>query len=406
MHFLLIHQSFATPDEPGGTRHFELARGAVEQGHQFTVIASGVSYLTGTSVGDEVKSTDKKVEGVRIIRAFTPSIFRGNFAGRLASFIGFAISSLIKALTVGRVDVVIGTSPPMFQAVSAWLLSVLRRRPFLLEIRDLWPEFIIDMGALRNRLMIGVSRRLESFLYSRATHIVVNSPAYVDYLVKKGVEQKRITLLPNGVDPTMFDPAADSNGIRPRFELEGKFVVVYAGAMGPANHLDLLVEAAEELKADVAVRFLIVGDGKERKRLEAAAKSRRLENILFVGAQPKREMQSFLAAADACVAVLQDIRMFRMTYPNKVFDYMAAGRPVVLAIDGVIREVVEKAGAGIYADPGDAKALADAVRFLVVHNDERAQMGRRGRSYVVEHFNRAKQSEQFVDLLQRVAAAG
>jgi glycosyltransferase involved in cell wall biosynthesis len=176
--------------------------------------------------------------------------------------------------------------------------------------------------------------------------------------------------------------------------------------MGPANHLDLLVEAAEELKADVAVRFLIVGDGKERKRLEAAAKSRRLENILFVGAQPKREMQSFLAAADACVAVLQDIRMFRMTYPNKVFDYMAAGRPVVLAIDGVIREVVEKAGAGIYANPGDAKALADAVRFLAGHSDERTLMGRRGRSYVVEHFNRAKQSEQFVDLLQRVAAAG
>jgi glycosyltransferase involved in cell wall biosynthesis len=406
MDLLLIHQSFATPNEPGGTRHFELARGVVEQGHQFTVIASGVSYLTGTSVGDEVKSSDENVEGVRIIRAFTPPTFRGNFAGRLVSFIGFALSSFIKAMSIGHVDVVIGTSPPMFQAVSAWLISVLRRRPLLLEVRDLWPEFIIDMGVLRNRLMIGVSRWLESFLYSRATHIIVNSPAYVDYLTRKGVAAEKITLLANGVDPTMFDPTANGNGIRPRFALEGKFVVVYAGAMGPANHLDLLVEAADELRSDAGIRFLIVGDGKERKRLEEAAESRELDNIMFVGAQPKREMQSFLAAGDACVAVLQNIRMFRMTYPNKVFDYMAAGRPVVLAIDGVIREVVEKAGAGIYADPGDVRALAEAVRFLAGHSDERTLMGLRGRSYVVEHFNRAKQSKQFVDLLQKIAAAG
>jgi glycosyltransferase involved in cell wall biosynthesis len=204
----------------------------------------------------------------------------------------------------------------------------------------------------------------------------------------------------------MFDPLSDGNGVRAKLKLDGKFVTVYAGAMGPANGLDLLLAAAEELKADSRICFLIVGDGKERKRLETAAVARNLVNVCFAGAKPKREMQSFLASADACVAVLQNIPMFRMTYPNKVFDYMAAGRPVVLAIDGVIREVVETAGAGICTAPGDAKSLADAIRFLACHQTEREQMSRNGRSFVEKHFNRSRQSQEFVDLLQRLAALG
>jgi glycosyltransferase involved in cell wall biosynthesis len=407
MHFLLIHQSFVTPDEPGGTRHFELARAAVELGQRVTVIASSVSYLTGRRSNSKSDGkTDHQVEGFRIVRTFTPGTRGGSFAGRLFSSIGFAASSLFGALRIGRIDLVMGTTPPIFQGVSAWLVSALRRCPFLLEVRDLWPEFVIDMGILKNRFLIGASRRLERFLYARADQILVNSPAYVDYLIKKGVTMDKIAVVPNGVDPTMFDPSSDGDGIRARLKLDDKFVVVYSGAMGPSNDLDLLLEAAEQLNEDPRICFLIVGDGKERSRLEAEARSRRLENIVFAGAQPKREMPSVLASADACVAVLQNIPMFRMTYPNKVFDYMAAGRPILLAIDGVIREVVETAGAGIYTPPGDAKSLADAVRFLARNEEAREQMSRSGRSFVEENFNRAEQSQQFVDLLQRLATHG
>lgn len=403
MHFLLIHQSFATPHEPGGTRHFELARGVIERGHQFTVVASRISYLTGQS-STTVSKTEMTIGGIRIIRAVTLPRLGRSMAARLASFISFAVSSLIKGLRIGKVDVVMGTSPPIFQAISAWLVSVVRRRPFLLEVRDLWPEFIIDMGLLKNWILIRGSRRLERFLYARADHILVNSPAYVDYLINRGVAQNKITLVANGVDPGMFDPSSDGNGVRTSLRLDDKFVVLYAGAMGPANHLDLIVEAAEELKADSQICFLIVGDGKERRRLQTDAETRRLRNIVFIGAQPKCEMHRYLASADACVAVLQNIPMFRMTYPNKVFDYMAAGRPVLLAIDGVIREVVEKARAGIYTPPGDPKSLAKAVVYLAGHQQAREEMSQSGRSFVEEHFNRATQCQQFVDLLQRLAA--
>ncbi|HVG20861.1 MAG TPA: glycosyltransferase family 4 protein [Blastocatellia bacterium] len=401
MHTLLIHQGFASPNEPGGTRHFELARRAVERGHRFTVVASDISYITASRTGS-VKA-DEMIEGIRVLRAFTHRSLHGGFIGRLFSFISFAASSIVKALGAGKVDLVMGTSPPIFQAASAWLVAALRRRPLLLEIRDLWPEFAIDMGILKNPVLIRLSRWLERFLYSRATHLLVNSPAYVDYLRGKGVPPSKITLLPNGVDPQMFDPAGDGNGLRRKLDLDGKFVVVYAGAIGPANDLGVLLDAASGLREEQRIRFLIVGDGKERRRLQAQAEAHQLENVMFVGAQPKQEMRHYLASADACVAILQNIRMFRMTYPNKVFDYMAAGRPVLLAIDGVIRQVVEAARAGIYVPPGDPEALAEAVRHLAANVEEREAMSRRGRSYVEKHFNRADQSGQFTRLLEKVA---
>ncbi len=399
MHVLLIHQSFALPDEAGGTRHFELGSRVVEGGHQFTVIASDISYLTASR--HKKIRTRETVAGVRVLRARTPRA-RKQFIARLFSFLSFALTSFWKALRVRDVDLVMGTSPPIFQAASAWLVATLRRRPLLLEIRDLWPEFIIDMGNLKNPLAIYLSRKLERFLYNRATHLLVNSPAYVDYLTAKGVALDKITLIANGVDPAMFDPTTTANGLRPQLGLDEKFVVVYAGAVSLANDLGLVIEAAKALQADLRICFLIVGDGNERERLEALVAEAGLKNVIFTGAKPKAEMRNYLASADACVAVLQNIPMFRMTYPNKVFDYLAAGRPVLLAIDGVIREVVESAEAGIFVPPGDVARLVEAVRYLVEHADERKAMSARGRAFVEKHFNRNEQSKQFINLLEKL----
>ena len=405
-HVLLIHQGFTMPNEPGGTRHFELGCGAARAGYQVTVIASDISYITGASAIDDTKLTLDVPERLTVLRARTGRTIHGTFVGRLFSLVSFAASSFIKALRIRRVDVVMGTSPPIFQAMSACLVAALRRRPFLLEIRDLWPEFIIDMGFLKNPLLIACSRWLEVFLYSRATHLLVNSPAYIDYLIQKNVPKEKITLVPNGVDPAMFDPSSDGSGVRKQLSLNDKFVVVYAGAVGPANDLDLLLEAAAHLKSDSLIHIVIVGDGKERKRLQAQAETKSLDNVSFAGPQPKNEMRNFLACADACVAILQNIRMFQMTYPNKVFDYMAAGRPVVVAIDGVIREVVETARAGIFSKPGDAASLADAIRFLAGHQKESQAMSRNGRIYVERYFNRSVHTEQFIALIQKMASAG
>lgn len=321
----------------------------------------------------------------------------------MVAFLSFMLASLWAGLRAGPVDLVMGTTPPIFQTISAWLVARLRRRPFLLEVRDLWPEFIIDMGALKNPWIIAMSRWLERFLYARASHILVNSPAYRDYLINKGITAGKIALIPNGVDASMFDPQAQGSEIRHRYNLDGKFVVTYAGALGLANDIPTILRAAAHLRDEENICFLLVGDGKERKTLERMAQQLALSNVIFTGVQPKSTMPAFLAASDACVATLKDIPMFRTTYPNKVFDYMAAGRPTILAIDGVIRAVIEDAQGGVFVPPGDATALATAIKALS-DNPARAQsMGRAARDYVVSHFDRQQQADAFVELVDQMS---
>lgn len=405
MRILLIHQAFVSPEEAGGTRHYELAEQVIRAGHQFTIVASDLSYLTGkVRYQQRYLVTEQQVGPLRVLRAYTYSALHRSFVWRVVSFLSFMVTSVWAGLRAGPIDLVIGTTPPIFQAVSAWLVAVLRCRPFLLEIRDLWPAFAIDMGVLRNPLLIKLAQWLERFLYARATHLLVNSPAYRDYLRQQGIPADKITLIPNGVTTSLFDPAAQGKELRRHWRLNGEFVVTYAGALGLANDIPTILRAAARLRNHKQIRFLLVGDGKERQRLEAMAQQEALSNVLFTGAVAKSQMPDVLAASNACVATLQNIPMFTTTYPNKVFDYMAAGRPTILGIDGVIRQVIEAAQAGIFVPPGDDLALANAVMVLASDAGKSQAMGRAARAYVEKHFERSKQATQFIILLERFAS--
>jgi glycosyltransferase involved in cell wall biosynthesis len=403
IHVLLIHQAFVGPNEPGGTRHYELGKHCVAQGQDFTIITSDLSYLTGKpAVRKEGLISEQRLDGLRVLRPYTyPSLHR-SFIWRVVSFLSFMVMSIVASIRSINIALVMGTSPPIFQAVSAWLIAKLRRRPFLLEIRDLWPEFAIGMGVLKNPVLIWLSRWLERFLYARATHIIVNSPAYRDFLVARGVPSDKISLIPNGVDTGMFDPSARGDGLRNSWGVDGKFLVTYAGALGMANDIPTVLRAATRLRNDTDIHFLLLGDGKDRIKLEGMARELSFTNVTFAGAISKSSVPEALAASDACIAILQDIPMFRTTYPNKVFDYMAAGRPTILLIDGVIRKVIEAARGGIFVPPGDDKALAEAIRELSRNQEKARAMGQAAREYVVEHFDRRKQADQFVELIQRV----
>ena len=398
MHLLLIHQAFSAPNDPGGTRHYEFARRLHAMGHRVTVVTSPYSYLTG-----EEKIDRASLDGINVRFAPTISGLHDSYVRRVLVFLTFMVSSVFTAFAVSEVDVVIGTSPPIFQAFSAWIVAALRRSPFLLEVRDLWPEFAIELGMLRNPLLIYLARALERFLYRRADHIIVNSPAYRDYLLAKGIQESVISLVANGVDASMFHPEDRGETFRCEFGLEGKVVVMYAGALGIANDIDCLLRAASHVRQDPEIVFVIVGNGKELSRLQHEAKSMDFGNVRFVPAQPKQRMPEVLAAADVCIATLKDIPMFRMTYPNKVFDYMAAGRPTVLAIDGVIREVIEAARGGLFVPPGDDDTLAETILKLRDSPELRREMGRNARNYVALHFDRDTRARKFAELLIQVS---
>jgi glycosyltransferase involved in cell wall biosynthesis len=403
MHILLIHQAFAALDEPGGTRHHELARYLTAKGHRVTVITSPISYLTGIyrhpiSLEAEPGEAD---QGVTILRVYTYAALHRSFAHRLVSFFSFMFSSLWAGLRVSKVDLVWGTSPPIFQGLTAWILARLKGAPLLFEVRDLWPAFAVAVGVLRQPWIIRASEWLEQFLYCRADKLVVNSPGFIEHVEARGGQQ--VVLVPNGADTAMFDPSLEGLDFRRKYGLSGKFVAMYAGAHGMSNDLNVLLVAADRLRERHDIAVVLVGDGKEKPILQARAAEMGLENVRFIPPQPKTEMPQALAAADACIAILMPVELYKTVFPNKVFDYMAAGRPVILAIDGVIRQVVEDAGAGIVVPPGDSIALAEAICSLVDDPQARREMGSRGRAYIEANFDRASLAEKMARVVESMA---
>ncbi|HEX5808227.1 MAG TPA: glycosyltransferase family 4 protein [Anaerolineales bacterium] len=405
MKILLINQSFVPPDEPGHTRHFEMAKYLGECGHEMVIVASDSNYQTGLrTVKRKGLFIEQTIEGVRVLRAYSAQTLHRSYVWRAISFLSFMVSSVWAALHVKDVDLVMGTTPPIFQAVSAWVVAFVRRKPFLLEVRDLWPEFAVSMGVIRNPLIIRLAHGLEKFLYERAAHLLVNSPAYKDYIVRKGVPEQKITFIPYGTDIRMFNPDIDGSSVRARLGFTDQFVVLYAGAMGQAHDLYTVLRAAQRLKDAPDIQFVFFGAGKERPALEAEAARLGLTNVRFAGTTPKKEMPAVIAAADVCLAILQDLEMFRTTYPNKVFDYMASARPTVLVIDGVVREVIEASKGGVFVEPGDDERLAKTIFELSRDPQRVRQMGENARAYLVNHLDRRDKLAETRQLLERLAA--
>jgi len=373
VHILLIHQLFIRPQDPGGTRHYEFARHLVQQGHQITVLAGTRSYLSGAvqaPVGRE-----QLEPGLVVLRGRVLGGVHRSFLRRSVGFLTFLASSLTAGARVRGVDVVWGTSPPLTQALSAWVLGRLKGVPWVFEVRDLWPDFAVAMGVLRSPVLIRLAKGLERFLYRRADRVVVNSPGFIGPVQREGAEAGRIALVPNGVDSAAFELEGDGAALRAMHGLQDKFIALYAGAHGPANDLGVVVRAAQALRDDPRIVFLLVGDGMDKPALRKLAVDLQLSNLRFLPPIPKSGIPELFAAADCGLAVLKPIPLFATTFPNKVFDYMAAARPVVLAIDGPIRQVVEEAGAGIAVPPGDAQAMARAVTRLADDPELRRRTG-------------------------------
>jgi glycosyltransferase involved in cell wall biosynthesis len=402
LHILLIHQAFAALNEPGGTRHHELARYFSEQGHKVTIITSPISYLTGKASHSKIPWVEKQTDGesITILRAYAyPSLHR-SFAHRLINFFSFMLSSFLVGVGVKKLDLVWGTSPPIFQGLTAWALAKLKRVPFLFEVRDLWPAFAISVGVLHQPVLIKLSEWLERFLYQHADLVVVNSPGYIQHVQNRGAHQ--VELVPNGTDTTMFCPSIDGTSFRQAHALENKFVALYAGAHGMSNDLGVVLEAAKRILPRKEIVIVLLGDGKDKASLQAQSARDGLDNVIFLTPIPKVDMPYALAAADACIAILKPVDLYKTTYPNKVFDYMAAGKPVLLAIDGVIREVIENAGAGIPIPPGNPEALANAILSLADDPELAHRMGKQARQYVETNFDRSNLASKFMGIISRL----
>jgi len=394
------------PDLPGGTRHFDLSRELVRRGHKVTIFATSFHHYLHREVrldpGERWKIED--VDGVRFVWVRTTPYQRNDWR-RVRNMLVFMFRArrlgrkLAKlAPEMGQPDLVIGSSPHLLTPVAALWVARHFRVPFVMEVRDLWPQTIIDMGKLGERNpMIKALQALERFLYRRAERIITLLPSAHEYITACGIPREKIVWIPNGVDLSRFE------NLEPGSSRGEGFTVMYLGAHGQANALDVLIHAAKAIRDRglSEIRFVLVGDGPEKPRLIELSRELGLRNVEFREPVPKTEVPKVLQEADALLFNLEKAVVFKYGIsPNKLFDYMIAGKPVNSSVQAPNNPVVES-HYGLIVPPRDPEALAGAViKLYKMVPEERVAMGRRGREYVEEHHNIRKLADKLEQVLR------
>ena len=341
------------------------------------------------------------------MRCHVSEYYNVNFFGRLWAYFSFVFSSTWAGLfkLKGKYDVIIVTSPPLFIGISGYLISLFKRIPFVFEIRDLWPESAIDTGVVINKLVINLAYTLEKFIYEKATLINVLTPAFKDTLInKKGIAQEKIIFIPNAADFSLSDDLVqnfDVNKFKVENDLEKKFIITYVGAHGIANYLDQILETAQLLK-DTNVLFLLIGEGMEKSRLVKKASNENIQNVRFINPVPKAEVFKYILASDMGTSVLKNVETFKTVYSNKTFDYMACKKPILMAIDGVSRALVEQADAGVYVQPENPEDFENKIRFYLSNPEKIKIQGENGYAYAKQNFNRPILASKYLVFISKI----
>lgn len=406
---LFLSHYFPPEGNAPATRVHALAKHWVRAGHEVTVVTCAPNVPSGV-VYDGYRNRlvqSETIDGIRALRVWTYLAANRGSARRIVNYLSYMTSAVAAAPFLPRPDVVVATSPQFFCGWAGVLVSRLRRVPLVLEIRDIWPESIVAVGAMRSRGLMAGLERIERAMYAAASRIVTVGDGYREQLEARGADRGRIAVIPNGVDRETFVPRAPEPEIRVRFGLEDRFVCGYVGTVGMASGLDTVLRAARLLQASGVERhvFLIVGDGAEREALERSAAADRLDNVVFTGRLDKREIPAVLATIDVCLVHLRDTPLFSTVLPSKLFEAAAMARPVILGVRGQAARLVEEAGCGVCMAPENEHELVRILERLAADPELCQRMGRAGEAYFGERFDRAELAARYLALLQEVAGA-
>jgi colanic acid biosynthesis glycosyl transferase WcaI len=386
----------------------ELSRHWADAGHDVTVLTGFPNHPDGIIRPEYRKRFHHGVhceekDGIKLVRTWLLPFPNRKSYERALNYSSFCVSASITGSFLDQPDVVIATSPQLLAGLSGWWISRVKNAPFILEIRDLWPESLAAVGAgAENSLLHQTVGKIARFLYRTANHIVVVTPAFRKQLVERWrVPEQKISLVPNGVETKLFSPNQGDPNLKTALNAEGKFVVSYIGTLGLAHGLETLITAAERLQSCAPqVLFLLVGEGAERARIVALAKSKRLTNLRVVQQQPRENVPAYICASDACLVLLKKSEIFKTVIPTKMLESMSCGRPVILAVDGQARSILESSRSGIYTPPENADALCDAILQLWQQLSQRQTMGRNGREYIVRNLSRWRTATDYLSVLQ------
>lgn len=389
MKIAVVYQYYQGHSAPGHSLVYEYTQHLGEHGHQVTVISGETGYMSPEKPKTPwyKRLLRKERDGaVTVIRTYTYTQLHRSYLGRLLSFISFSLTAPLCLLSINKPDVLLASSPPIFPMFSVWLVCKVRRIPMVFEVRDLWPESAVQMGILRNRFLIGTMAWMERVLYDKSDLIVTLTQGIRDDIERRGWASTKLKVLSCGIDTDMLfpDPQAGLE-VRRQHAWDERRVVLYLGAMGEANNLDLVLDAARRCQ-DERVIFALIGDGMKRAHLQRRVCTEALHNVIILPSIPKDMARAYICAADICLVTLLDIPLFQGAIPTKLLDYMACGRPVLCGIAGEAAAIVKSSGGGLVFTPSP-DGLLSAIAELLPAPIRCQQMGVNGRQHVQANFN-------------------
>lgn len=408
MRILFLTDNFPPESNAPASRTYEHAREWIKQGAEVTVITCAPNFPEGKVFEGYSNRWIRKenIGGIEVWRVKTFISSNEGFLLRTLDFISFMLSSFLFGLFTRRHDVIVGTSPQFFTVLSAWALSKLKRVPFVFELRDIWPESIVAVGAMERNWVIRILEHIELFLYSQARSIVAVTQSFKSSLTKRGVEPDKVAVILNGVDLGNYKPQPEKDPVLSvKYRLQGKFVVGYVGTHGLAHGLEHVVSAAELLKENADVCFIFAGSGSERHKIEQLVQQKALQNIILIEKQPKENMSRLWSLCDVALVSLRDTPLFSAVIPSKIFEAMGMGVPILMSVPkGEATKIVSENNCGICVPPESSKAIAEAVLSLF-QNPQQIENYALGAKNAAPKFDRVALANQMLTLLKSVSQA-
>lgn len=402
MRILFLSHYFPPEVNAPASRTWEHCKEWVKNGHQVTVVTCAPNHPRGAVFsGYRNKLFQREsVDGIDVVRMWTFITANEGFLKRTINYVSYMVAAILVVPFLPRTDVVLSTSPQFFNGLAGYFVSRMKRAPWVLEIRDLWPESIFAVGAIKNRWVIKSLESLEMFAYRAADRIVPVTDAFKRYMVNKGVDARKIDVIKNGVDLCFYKPLDGANSLAPLLELDGEFVASYVGTHGMAHGLDVVLYAAKRLQHRTDIVFLMVGDGADRKRLLALKDELKLDNVIMLDQLAKEYMPMLWDLSDVSLVLLKKSDLFKTVIPSKIFESMAMKKAIVMGVEGEAQEIVEAAQSGICFEPGNADAMAAAVLALRDDAQRCAALGENGRKFVATYYDRSVLAQNYEVVLE------
>jgi glycosyltransferase involved in cell wall biosynthesis len=407
MHILFLTDNFPPETNAPASRTFEHAREWVKAGHRVTIVTCAPNFPTG-KVFDDYRNKlwqSEDMSGIHVIRVWSYMTSNEGFALRILDFMSFMLSGFLAALFVRKPDVIVGTSPQFFTVVAAWAAAAIRRKPFVFELRDIWPESIRAVGAMQNSPALNILERLEMFLYRRAAAVVSVTHSFKRNLIRRGIDGDKIYVVTNGVDARRFHPMEKNAALQAELGIEGCFVAGYIGTHGMAHALDTLLDAAALLQVNPQaqdIRILFLGDGAARERLLIRAKEMGLKNVIFLTSVPRDVVPRYWSVLDVALIHLRRTELFTTVIPSKIFECMGMGIPIILGVEGESSEIIRQSGAGIAIEPENSRQLAEQINILSHEAHSVRKMSSAGIS-AARQYDRAALADAMLTIFQDIS---